>query len=252
MKNKYLFIFLLPLFALLGYSGGALNGYTGSPGDGNNCTACHSFSGTAPTPTITLTGFPSNTYQPGQTYNLHLEVTGVNNPKTGFQLTIENSSNAKMGGLTPVDSNTQSGQGGNYITHTSSGNTSHAWDFQWTAPSNAQGNLGVYFAVNIANGDGTSSGDFITTNSINLQEDTSGIPEISNNSVRLFPNPAIDFITIQTDKPVSQINLLDINGKEVEVSIKENKIDVSLLPPGNYFIHIKSEGKNFVKQFIKK
>ncbi len=252
MKNKYLFIFLLPLFALLGYSGGAPNGYTGSPGDGNNCTACHSFSGTAPTPTITLTGFPSNTYQPGQTYNLHLEVTGVSNPKTGFQVTIENSSNAKMGGLSSVDSYTQPGQGGNYITHTSLGNANHAWDFQWTAPATSQGDLTVYYAINIANGNGSTSGDYITTGSTNLTENTNGINNISDKSFVLYPNPTKDFINIKTDELINSIDIIDINGKKIEIPVFENKIDVSKLPTGNYFLHIKSNGQNFVKQFLKK
>jgi len=253
MKNKYLLIFLLPVIALMSYSGGAPSGRTGSPGDnGHTCTDCHSFSGTAPTPTITLTGFPSNTYQPGQTYNLHLEVTGVNNPKTGFEMTVENSNHQKQGTFASSDSNTQPIQGGNYITHTSQGNSHHTWDFQWTAPANSQGDLTVYYAVNIANGNGSTSGDYITTGSTNLTEDTNGINNISDKSFVLYPNPSKDFINIKTNELINSIDIIDTNGKKIEIPFSENKIDVSKLPTGNYFLHIKSNGQNFVKQFLKK
>ena len=206
MKNKYLLVFLLPVLVLMSYSGGAPSGRTGSPGDnGHTCTDCHSFSGTDPQPNISLTGFPASGYMPGQTYNLHFEVTNVNNPKTGFEITIENSSNQKVGSFNDTDAYTQDSQGGNYITHTSSGNAHHAWDFQWTAPSTSQGNLMIYYAVNIANGNGSTSGDYIQTGSQALAENTATVNQFLNSKVKIFPNPTQNYINIKSDIKIDNI-----------------------------------------------
>ncbi len=253
MKNKYLLIFMFPVIALMSYSGGAPSGRTGSPGDnGHTCTDCHSFSGTAPTPSINLTGFPSNNYQAGQTYTLHLEVTGVSNPKTGFEMTVENSNHQKQGTFAASDSNTQPIQGGNYITHTSQGNAHHTWDFQWTAPAASQGDLTVYYAVNIANGNGSTSGDYIQAGSLAIHEVTNGVNNLSKEEVILFPNPAKDFVQIKAHVNIEKIHVFDSKGHLIPLKLRDNQLDITKLSTGIYFAHIQINGQNIVKQFLKK
>ena len=58
------------------YPNGAPAGYTGSPGDGQNCTACHN--GTASTVQNWITSNVDQTgYLPGQTYTITVTVTGT-------------------------------------------------------------------------------------------------------------------------------------------------------------------------------
>src|ERR1700741_768120 len=72
-------------------SGGAPAGKTGSPGDGGNCTGCHT--GTATTQTSLITSdIPVSGYVPGTTYTITASVskTGIN--KFGFEISPQNTS----------------------------------------------------------------------------------------------------------------------------------------------------------------
>ncbi|MEP7169344.1 MAG: T9SS type A sorting domain-containing protein [Bacteroidota bacterium] len=82
---------------------------------------------------------------------------------------------------------------------------------------------------------------------------------ISNNSKELntniFPNPADKFITIQLEENKSAIvSLSNLEGKLVMqkiISQNENRIDISLLPKGNYLINIKSDKGEFTQKISK-
>jgi len=84
-----------------------------------------------------------------------------------------------------------------------------------------------------------------------------GLNETSNNEmiINLYPNPANDFITVETDKPDENIFMVaNING---QISItgrlinKTTKIDVSELPEGTYFIKLdKEDGRTEIRKFV--
>jgi hypothetical protein len=95
---------------------------------------------------------------------------------------------------------------------------------------------------------------------------TSGIPcqklssaediVISENKLKVFPNPAGDEISLDLPESVTNGNLTisDINGKEVlELASyhADEKIDVSALTAGVYFIRIKSGDREFTAKFSK-
>ncbi len=74
---------------------------------------------------------------------------------------------------------------------------------------------------------------------------------------QIFPNPVWDRLTIEipADKPVSEIQILDLNGKshlqqnvDGQVSVQLN---ISHLPDGVYFIQIMEENGLLSKKFIK-
>ncbi len=253
-KNAYLLIFLLPIYLLLSYSSGAPFGYSGSPGDnGRTCNQCHSYSGSGYSPTFDVTGIPANGYQAGQTYQLTLSVSNVNTAKKGFEACVENASHQKQGTFSSVDGNTQPIQSNTYITHTSSGNTQSQWTFNWTAPATSQGDLTLYFAVNMANGNGSTSGDYIQASSVSIPEDTNAVQEIADDQIKIYPNPADDFIKIDTNTyQFNQAEIKDVIGKTYPVKITNNRIDVSFLPAGTYILKLQNDKYKSVKQFIKK
>ncbi len=253
MKNKYLLVFLLPVLVLMSYSGGAPSGYTGSPGDNNQtCAACHS-PGNSLYPNIVISGIPTSGYVLGHTYNVRLQVSNTSNPKTGFQITIENSSNQKLGGFSPLNANTQSSQGGNYITHTLQGSDLKDWIFYWTAPSTSQGDVKLYYAINFANGNGNSTGDYIFHDNITIHEDTSAsISESNDGNIEIYPNPTQNYINIKSDIKIDNIYIYNVSGQKINTEIKNNKIDISKLTKGNYVLKLVSNGKILSKQFIKK
>jgi len=74
-------------------------------------------------------------------------------------------------------------------------------------------------------------------------------------NIKIFPIPASDFINISSDN-INDINakyqIYDISGKKVSTGIINNKIGISELYHGIYFIKIISQDNVFTKKFIKK
>jgi len=256
MKRRiYLLVLLFPAYLLMSYSSGAPWGYSGSPGDnGRTCTICHSANGVSYTPTITVSGIPASGYIPGQTYQIAISVTNANNAKNGFQACVEDASHQKQGSFANMDANTQAIENNTYVTHTSSGTVSPNWQFTWTAPANAQGDLTIYYAINLANGNGNSDYDYIESGSADIPvNDAYAIREFSETEVSLYPNPTPDYLTLKSAKyQFEQIFITDITGKTYPVKIVDNRIDVRFLPAGNYFLHLENKEISGIKQFIKK
>jgi len=121
-------------------------------------------------------------------------------------------------------------------------------------------------------GDGTFSTDFNPThtyNSINTYNTTLSVfkngcqvdstTQISINSLSLneseqyfniYPNPASDFVIIKSSIDKLTIQIFDNNGRKV-IDTNNNKIDVSSLQNGIYFIRIITSNKNsFNKKLI--
>ena len=63
------------------------------------------------------------------------------------------------------------------------------------------------------------------------------INEINENKFVVFPNPAKETIHIKTEQKIDKIYLIDVYGKKIEFSNKNN-INVSSLPKGNYVLQI--------------
>ena len=81
------------------------------------------------------------------------------------------------------------------------------------------------------------------------------IAETINSQINIYPNPAIETITISRDVLLenTNINIYSVTGKLVNTSTLNNsgQIDISYLPKGVYFLNINTEKENFTKKFIK-
>ena len=77
--------------------------------------------------------------------------------------------------------------------------------------------------------------------------------EKGNPAIRIYPNPANDYITIQTDKTqiISSVQIYDITGASYELSVMSYelglKVDVRKLPKGEYVIIIYGEKEEILK-----
>lgn len=60
-------------------------------------------------------------------------------------------------------------------------------------------------------------------------------------TLKVFPNPAVDQVYFDGMKPVSEISLFGINGALLKTAENQNRIDVSDLAPGVYYLQIKTE-----------
>ncbi|MFQ5500597.1 MAG: choice-of-anchor V domain-containing protein [Candidatus Zixiibacteriota bacterium] len=162
----------------LAYSSGAPNGYTGGPGEGN-CTTCHSsFPLNSGSGSLAITA-PAG-YVPGDTIDITVDLAHTGQDRWGFILTALDQSGNAVGNLIITDpSRTQKSVGGGrqYVKHTSSGtyngvpNASPGWTFRWASPLSPSGTVLFYAAGNAANGNFSTSGDYIYTTSTSVTEE---------------------------------------------------------------------------------
>ena len=88
---------------------------------------------------------------------------------------------------------------------------------------------------------------------------TSGIEQLESvNELNIYPNPANDFIDIETtgisDFQNSYFSIFDITGNLVtkeKMIQNKTRIDLSEFPNGLYLIQVRNNGKMFSKKFIK-
>jgi hypothetical protein len=76
-----------------------------------------------------------------------------------------------------------------------------------------------------------------------------GLEEI-NSELQVFPNPANEFVYIQSQKPIKQVILLELTGKIIS-TVQSNEIQVSSLAKGTYFLIIQTESQYFRWKFVK-
>jgi hypothetical protein len=140
------------------YPTGAPAGYTGSPADGNNCTACHGGTPTTAAGLIT-SNIPASGYVPGTTYTITATSPGSGNK--GFEISPQNTAGTLLGTLTAGSNNHITGT--KYVTHNASNTANPAvWTFTWTAPAAGTGSVTFYGAFAI-----TTSTTKVTTLTVN-------------------------------------------------------------------------------------
>ncbi len=243
------------------FSGGLNQAATGSPGEANNlaCTQCHAgqtLNGDQENVLTVVNGSlqPVTTYNPGDVYTVSVDLAS-DPAKKGFSATALDGTEAMAGSFTG------SGIGGtqdftalsrDYITHTASSNTSSTqlWAWTWTAPATNVGDVTFYVASNVANDDGSTSGDmiYLSQHVIGSVADVNE-EEIAETSFEAGYNPqsnavVVDFTSLTAGDMF--FNLVDMNGKSVYTrsmvssSIGENKHTVDLpssIDNGMYVVH---------------
>jgi hypothetical protein len=79
--------------------------------------------------------------------------------------------------------------------------------------------------------------------------------QIKDNNISIFPNPAKNYIQIQTNGlDIEKYNIIDINGKtikQINSANNNNIIDISNLPNGVYILNIVTENTVINNRIIK-
>jgi hypothetical protein len=77
--------------------------------------------------------------------------------------------------------------------------------------------------------------------------------------IKVFPNPAKNFVYLQVDDPSGKLKLeiVDMQGRMMETRVLENtsdlvKIDLTQFNSGGYFITIYTNGQSITKKFVKR
>jgi hypothetical protein len=79
-----------------------------------------------------------------------------------------------------------------------------------------------------------------------------GIESLSNISLTIYPNPATDIITIETDEQVTNVELFSSIGQKINVTTNaKQQINISDLAAGAYSLIIHTTNGNVQKRFVK-
>ena len=76
-----------------------------------------------------------------------------------------------------------------------------------------------------------------------------GIEEYKKKTIKVFPNPASDFITVYANEKISEISLFTLTGQMVLNQKQEDEtyqINVSVLQQGTYFLQVKTEKNELI------
>ena len=80
-----------------------------------------------------------------------------------------------------------------------------------------------------------------------------GIENVQNkSSIKIFPNPAHNILSVKSEYPINKIEIFDISGRTVYVKTGINKeVNISKIKPGTYFLKIITANKTEFKKFLK-
>jgi len=98
----------------------------------------------------------------------------------------------------------------------------------------------------------TSDGQYIDFDiNVIIKSVPDGVAENDAASISVYPNPAHDYIRIDTQSiaPVQRIDIYNSTGQMV-LSTTETEISVSTLPQGVYFISVFTENQKFVERIV--
>ncbi len=278
MKKYYLFIASLILivttiifsitdttnitYSTYASTSGSPGGKTNSPGDAITCTQCHGGSlnpGNA-TAIISVPGLVSG-YTPGQTYTINISISGTSSSKIGFEATVErDANNSKTGTIIITDgTRTKTVNGGNAITHKSSGTSASggaiSWSFNWTAPTTGTGNVTFYAAFNASNGLNNTGGDQIYTSTLTVNEATTNIAEYESTSFNVYPNPFLNTVNLNSVTSINKIKIYSVNGsliKELNVGSQKATLNLENYESGIYFMKVFSSNGISIEKLIKR
>ncbi|HEY9342505.1 MAG TPA: lipocalin-like domain-containing protein [Hanamia sp.] len=122
--------------------------------------------------------------------------------------------------------------------------------YQWNHSTLADGDK-VWFKITARSIDGKLHGAVISKSSATVAVANTDTPKIN-----LFPNPVVDNLFLKPGFQMSHspFKIIDTNGRVIHVfksNSISNKMDVSFLPPGMYFLRINSAEEPVVLKFIK-
>ena len=187
-------IFLLFSFSIvLSFSNNAPVTRTNAPSE-LNCASggCHNGNLNTGSGTVSFVfGSNQTEYLPGTTYTITFSASDPLGQRYGFSMTaLDNSNTTSVGNFivtnttsTGLQNGTAAGNSRQYIGHRNA-NSGNTWSFDWTAPTQGTGPVTFYTVVNAANGNNSSSGDRVYTQTFVITE--------------AIPAPATDFSATST------------------------------------------------------
>lgn len=251
-------------------------GNTGSPGESTCATSgCHaSFTVNSGPGSVYLTSNMNNwEYVPGQTYTVSAVVKYTGRSLFGIGLEALTSTNTNAGTIvvtnpakTQIKTATISGVSRNNLVHQLNGGAtsdSSVFTFNWIAPSTNVGNVTFYFAGVCANGNTTTSGDYVYNSSkVVTPAGTVGVQEINKNSnaLTVVNLPGSNLLHLSYDAKQSGVAIAEIYdlkgsivatqdfGKQNDGNIDLNMDIINVQKSGLYIVKVIQGSQQFSKK----
>lgn len=79
----------------------------------------------------------------------------------------------------------------------------------------------------------------------------SGIAETLNNSIHVYPNPASDWIYVNSSSKINSLTIYDLSGKKIAEKANTNRLDISEINSGTYLMEVITKEGRKVTLFMK-
>ena len=254
----------------IGKSSGANPGFAGDVaqfnGGAQTCVLCHgSFELNSGSGSLTVD--VAATVAPGETVPITVTLDNQTTPATegsgrqGFEATVRDPETGELWGRLVLTDAVHTKFAGDavpdtsYVTHTLSGTAQSTWSFDWE-PGGRTGTARVYVASNAANGNGTSSGDYIYATTVDVvvgEVASAPTPEAAFRVGAPRPNPVprgrVARLELSLDRPgaVSAV-LVDGLGRTVRplraarAGVSALDVPTAGLATGTYFVVVDGPG----------
>lgn len=127
-------------------------------------------------------------------------------------------------------------------------NFAGAWTLADSTSYFVEAKNGDLFKLVFKSWEGASTGNFSFAKTL---ISTVGLEENSLEELKVYPNPASDFISFDTDEDL-ELEIVNFSGQLVKRATLDanNKLDVSSIKPGTYIVAARSATTNFVAKLI--
>ena len=96
------------------------------------------------------------------------------------------------------------------------------------------------------------NGVFMTASSTNPNcNDLLNVEEVTIETIKVYPNPFSEYITIKTEQADLSFQIFDVLGKSVKIKMTLNKIDTTSLEHGIYFLRVENKTSSKTFRLIK-
>ncbi len=258
MKKIYLLFFIGVFYVLSSMKVDPKNppaGQTGAPGETTCSSAVGCHAGGTYNGTVELTGL-NDTIIANKQYDLKLTLNSAC-VRAGFQITALDKANKKIGEFAVGTNCNLTTKGtrqylrqSNFVTLA---NKTASYSFKWTAPANITNDSAYFYFVMLqANGNGGTSGDVVAKGMKKaVMNVLSATKDEQNKLVKVFPNPATDYINVSIpDNETADLILTDVAGKKIFETQVQNSyvLDVRAMKHGIYFIKLNGKNINVSKK----
>lgn len=97
----------------------------------------------------------------------------------------------------------------------------------------------------------STTSNHIRLDNVFTTQSTLSVDNYNLNKIEVFPNPTKDILYIKNIDSETVINIYDILGKQININVVDNSIDVSTLKDGIYVLEIKHQNRAKSIRFVK-